>query len=273
MNAPTAPPYHTTPKTQNTSSAKTVESSTPLRIDDFIKQRLKEARSENGSGIIESATRVEALGFANSANVRYSEFLKLFQNSTQLTDHYQKDYPTSLFLPWAAFHALLKAMDLWVDLPQNYLGAVPSEQIPWMEIFELHGGDAAGNGDVEGMLPTIGEEGHKAFRHFARETDNPGMDWGFEEYARVRSRYLDTFRVFWKEAKESFFVVAPKEAFSTKFDWLARFKTLYTKIETEDKIPPNDPLVVRFCRGGVLVVAAWGDEAAFLNQAVRELSL
>lgn len=35
----------------------------------------------------------------------------------------------------------------------------------------------------------------------------------------------------------------------------------------------NDPLVIRFCFGGALVVAAWGDEAAALNEITRELKL
>lgn len=36
----------------------------------------------------------------------------------------------------------------------------------------------------------------------------------------------------------------------------------------------NDlPLVIRFCFGGALVVAAWGDEAAELNEITKALKL
>jgi hypothetical protein len=36
------------------------------------------------------------------------------------------------------------------------------------------------------------------------------------------------------------------------------------------KQAPDDPLVIKMCRGGCLVVAAWGDEAAYLNKAIRD---
>ena len=40
-----------------------------------------------------------------------------------------------------------------------------------------------------------------------------------------------------------------------------------------DLAGPPDPLVIRFCHGGALVVAAWGDEAAALNEITQELKL
>lgn len=43
--------------------------------------------------------------------------------------------------------------------------------------------------------------------------------------------------------------------------------------ETAPTVAPDDPLVIRFCNQGALIVAAWGDEAAFLNKAVQELKL
>jgi hypothetical protein len=53
----------------------------------------------------------------------------------------------------------------------------------------------------------------------------------------------------------------------------ARVRELATEIETAQKVPPNDPLVVRFVNGGALVVAAWGDEAAELNDRVKALKI
>jgi len=244
-----------------------------MKLLPHIKQKLNEARSENGSGIIECATRVEALGFVSSANVRYSEFLKLFQNSTRHTEYYQEKYPSSLFLNWKAFHALLKAMDLWVDLPVNYLGAVPSEQLPWMEIFELKESDLIKPIDVFELLPSVRSDikdlvlsAVSVCDSSIRKTENyyGAFDRGYNAFV------AEKIMPYWKQALESFFVIAPKEAFSTVVDWIGGFTRLLNDRETIAKIPPNYPLVVRFCHGGALVVAAWGDEAAFLNQAAQD---
>jgi hypothetical protein len=259
MNAHTAPQSHTTQKTNIIDIAPTATTSTAIRIDSFIKQKLTEARSGVGSGIIEDATRAKQLGFASSANVRYSEFLELFRSSTPLTRHYANAYPSSLYLSWEAFHALLKAMNLWVDLPAHYLGAVPGEQLPWMEVFELAREDEITWQDFAGLIPGLPKASRDVFLDligapvYSRET----FPWELSK----------RMRAYWTEAARSFFVVAPQEAFSTSEDWLKRFRSAVAEAQHLIKIPPDDPLVVRFCRGGVLVVAAWGDEAAFLNQA------
>lgn len=261
MNAHIAPPDPSTRRTSAIDTATAVSSGTTQRIDDFIKRKLSEAVSDDGSGIIDSSARAAQLGFVNAANVRYSAFLEAFRSSPQLTETYRESHPNCLFLPWPAFHAVIKALDLWVDLPEHYMGAVPPEQLPWLEIFEIGEHDLVSQcrQDIEGLMP--------------------GCD-GMRIESLLRSRIpfqtgsaKDKLDGFWREARDSFFVVAPPEAFRTEEDWLARFRKLAAQVSTALTVAPDDPLVIRFCFGGALVVAAWGDEAAALNEITKELKL
>ena len=277
MNAPIAPPDHGTLKTSATATVTTASSGTPQRIDDFIKHKLSVAGSAAGSGIIDSSARAAQLGFVNAANVRYSKYLEAFRSSPQLTETYREKYPNSLFLPWKALHAVIKVLDLWVDLPEHYTSAVPSEQLPWMEIFELDPVDIIRPEEVGDMLPDVRREWVSMVEGALR----PYSSYDWSDYQPSKSALNDShlhrekaaLLVVWEQARSSFFVVAPPEAFSTTEDWLERFRRLIVNPLHSVKIPPNDPLVIRFCRGGALVVAAWGDEAAELNEITKALKL
>lgn len=282
--ANTAQQSPTTPRTENTATAATAGSGMAQRIDDFIKRKLNEANSDNGSGISDSAARAARLGFANAANVRYSAFLEAFRSSPHLTSTYSERYPNSLFLPWPALHAVIKALDLWVDLPEHYMGAVPPEQLPWMEIFELEKDDGIRRADVSGLLDTADASSVALVQQVLDLEEDPvglysGVAAGLlSEAARAVARDRASFfnrmiRGRWAEAQDSFFVVAPKEAFRSKVDWLTRFRRLLQDALTEPKVTPDDPLVIRFCHGGCLVVAAWGDEGAAINELTRSLGI
>lgn len=266
MNAPIAPHGATTHSTNITDIVPTAVSATQTRIDLFLKQQLHAARSDAGYGVAESAAQLERLGFTQSANVRYSEFLAAFRNSTDLDTKYKEKYPSSIFVNWKAFHLLLKVMDLCVDLPRHYRGAVPPEQIPWMEIFDFDKGDEPQCLDFLDMLEIDRHTDHAQKISSIFEDEYPVFH-SVPHHLRFKAQQ------FKQEAQNSFFVVAPPEAFETKIDWLGRLRRLVTDIELTINPPPPDPLVVRFCHGGVIVVAAWGDEANVINQAAIDLQL
>lgn len=280
----TAPPSRTTPTTASTATAATAASTTVQRIDDFIKSKLRAAHAAEGSGVFDSAARAARLGFGNAANVRYSRFLEAFRSSPQLTKTYQDRYPNSLFLPWPALHAVIGALDLWVELPEFYMGAVPPEQLPWMEIFELETDDHIAPEDLDGMLPGVDARASKMVRYAIRQQfhgvsspfSSPMSEWSSNEAQRMviqAGRIARSVHDLWGPARESFFVVAPPEAFSTSEDFLSRMRRMIPDVAIADTVAPDDPLVIRFCRGGALVVAAWGDEARALNDITKELKL
>jgi hypothetical protein len=282
MNAPIAQPDPSTRKTSAIDTVTTASSTTPQRIDDFIKRKLSEANSADGSGIIDSSNRAAQFGFVNAANVRYSRFLEAFRSSPQLTEMYREKYPNSLFLPWKALHAVLKSLELSLDLPEFYRGAVPSEQLPWMEIFELDPADATRHWEVHEIMPQVSNDARRrlemVIKQFHDFDPNMVRSWGMGAHASQTEivqmgRMAAPAKAYWDELQTSFFVVAPPAAFSTVDDWLKRFSELARRAHEQMTNPPPDPLVIRFCHGGALVVAAWGNEAAALNEITKELKL
>ena len=59
-----------------------------------------------------------------------------------------------------------------------------------------------------------------------------------------------------KQFAESWFVVAPPEDFNSTEDFFTRFQKMSKEAVQRMTTPPDDPLVIRFVRGGRLVVAA-----------------
>lgn len=290
MNALTAPPSATTPKTSATATAAGATSPTPLRIDTFIKQHLNAARSGDSSGLSATAAQARAHGFTSSANSRYAEFLAAFRAAPDQAAYYEENYPSCCFLPWAALHSVTQSLDLWVDLPQHYTGAIPPEQLPWLDMFSMQPSDLPSLPEIADFVYPASSPhlvGCRAWLDSKRGVFNPARDH-FDRvtmdemrYAEHRDLFLAHTRdhkstslgAFIKEFGTSLFVAAPKDAFNTDQDWRERFHLLVQNTPVNDRTPPDDPIVFRCVKGGVLVIAAWGDEAAELNKLVASLKL
>jgi hypothetical protein len=299
MNALIAEPSPITTPTLSTVSAVGANSTTPIRIDDFIKEKLKESKHAKSYGIIASAPALRKHGFTASASLRYASFLEAFRSAPDLVEYYAEHYPSCFFLPWKALHATVRSLKLWIDLPEHYTGAVPEAQLPWLDLFSMREEDAAGWSDITTLIPF--ESWDKSKQVFFESTirQRPDFESGFVESTldqdfRMAMMYSsrDAEKQYLERAKShegkklekaiteqtkkfqsSFFVVAPPEAFNSTEDFPTRFEKLVDKAHLRETTPPNDPLVIRFVRGGCLVVAAWGDEAAELNQMAKELNL
>jgi len=282
--------------TGNTAIATGVSSPAVLRIDSFLKQCTAAASSDVYSSAKHSAQAVARHGFVNSANSRFAAFLAAFQEQPDLTAKYAEDYPACSFLNWKAFHALRRVLNLWCDTPENYAGGVPDDQVPWMDIFELGVQDHCGKRDIVELLEWNADQSSRflswpivdhllqgvprevqAGHRFEDEFEIRPTEWevrGAKELVNTRGAVL---RQYGKQLTQGFFVLAPKEAFLTSAggegDWIERFRHFVEDQKTAPTKTPEDPLVIRFCRGGALVVAAWGDEAKVLNEAVNNLGL
>jgi hypothetical protein len=250
----------------------------PKRIDTFIKQKFQEANSAEGLQLAETAARTAALGFSSAANTRYAQYLQAFRSAPALTAKYKEKYPNSVFLPWPAFHQVKKSLQLWLDLPQHYTGAVPPEQLPWMEIFQLDPDDRMCPEDARKLAGEY--ENFGLYLEAAAISDDPDETM----FMRVRDLQMamrlmqrntamaNAVMRAWRTASEQLFILAPGDAFNTQEDWLERSRK---DIEAKALIKqaPDDPLAIHFCHGGALVVAAWGEEAAALNNITRELGI
>ena len=282
-NAPSAELNPTTLKTGNTTTAPGATFGGHPTISSYIAEQLKEAASDAASSAITTAETLSGLGFTASANIRYARFLEAYRSQTDLAEHYATQYPNCVFLPWKALHETLNALNLWVELPEHYLGAVPSGQLPYIEMFELEAKDTPGPDD---WVPALGcgEHGRPDYRLTPIKVFIGDAILGKEDALEDRSPIQRLRKTLHEDAGRavvdqlrwdfctSLFVVAPPEAFKTEKDWLTRAFEITDKATEERKLPPNDPLVIRMVRGGCLVVAAWGDEAAHINEFVKQIS-
>lgn len=268
-NAPTAEPEAITQKTVATDTADGAVFGTHPTIKSFIDGQFAKLRSEDFSGIKRTAESAARHGFSKCANLRYAEFLEAFRENPRLASHYAARYPNCVFLPWKAFHLVRRTLDLWCDLPEHYCGAVPDEQMPWLDIFSLSPGDRVCRFDDYDPDPdAVWSEDMMDLLEYPHERRSM-LRFGLER-STISSRHK--IQPFLKQFMDSYFVVAPADAFDTKEDWIERFRRLIEDAYRPPN-PPDDPLVIRFCKGGCLIVAAWGDEAQEINNLVKKLNL
>lgn len=292
MNALIAPQYPTIPTTVSTATAAGATSAIPLRIDTFIKSKLEEAHSGNFSGLKSSAEAARSHGFTASANSRYVDFLEAMSAAPDQVSYYAEKYPACFFLPWKALNATLTALNLWCDLPKHYTGAIPAGQLPYLDIFSLDSNDTVTH--VE-MLQIINNGGlnvtfwrellNQAANSTIRTSSPHDQDWLFrssitreeigakELFKSIQSEKRKVLIEAVKDFQNSWFVIAPPDAFNVSEDWRSRTRKLLIESEPKKQPPPNDPLVVRFVHNGCLVVAAWGEEASELNSLVSNINI
>ena len=120
--------------------------------------------------------------------------------------------------------------------------------------------------------------------HTYQDSTDLDMQYGLREVLvrrfrneKVLEEFITTVNDIYKnDFANNYYVVAPPTAFNSEQSWANRsLGKIVTKVV--DKIiettPPPDPLVIKPCNEGVLVVAAWGDEASTLNKLVAELNI
>lgn len=278
MNVSTATQNLGTLTMQPTATASGADSLTPKRIDAVIKSLFDKASSGDFLNVKSSAEQARRHGFTSCANSRLSDFLAEFQD-TPLRTHYATAYPQCVFLTHAGLRGLMRSLNLWCDLPNHYVGAIPPEQLPWLDVFSLESSDAARMVEI-GKLCELSQMAEMYLENLDFK-DDP-FSFGprsYDDYRRVQhimayDRNLQTrFHSMAKEFQNSFFVVAPPEAFNSTEDFFTRFQKAAADASLRSTIAPDDPLVIRFVKGGCLVVAAWGEEAALLNAAAREVGV
>lgn len=262
-------------------------------IESFIQRHLSASRAEAFTSQKEAADNAKRHGFTACANVRYTDAMSAFKARPELRTVYEECYPASIFLPWEAFHFIRKGMKLNCDLPRFYAGAVPPEQLPWMDAFEFreeHNPKAddfirlmEARSDMESRIKSaisgsVEKPSRREFEAVTRAKSEADIMAFYQmEMSRVmgisgiiRDNPLDDVIKFaFKQMSSGFFVMAPMEAFTTQSDFIDRTIKGITAI-MRTTVAPNDPLVIRFCKGGCLTVCAWGDEGEEINRLARE---
>ena len=255
-------------------------------IESFIRKYSDKAGLEGFSDVKSTAARASSLGFTSAANSRLAQFWEDFQPTPAHAARYADAYPACFFLPWKGLHRTLNTLDLWFEPAAYYAGAIPGEQLPWLEVFEMQREDLPTPDDLVDLLNPGVLTGER-YRLTARLVGAAAEEFLFDDPSIAR-RYTYFTRGSWpdvprrqtvrnhvREFMSQFFVVAPRAAFTTaahRKDWIVRARTDVQALEART-VAPDDPLVVRAVRGGVLVVAAWGDEATELNAVASQLKV
>lgn len=263
MNVSTVEQSAIIQKTLSTDGASGASSVIQMRIDKHIEAIFAEASSENFLKMKSSASQAIAHGFTSCANLRYVGLLEDCQDSP-LRSHYAEHYPQCCFLTWKTLRLILRGMRLWLELPQHYVGAIPPEQLPWLDVFSMRSEDVPIATELAELVSDDKIEIERLKILFDSSPFRPGA-------YRVDFSLFSTIRSFADQFQNSWFVVAPPDAFNSSEDFISRVRKMIRSAEAKVTIPSDDPLVIRFVKGGCLVVAAWGEEAATINAVVRKI--
>ena len=238
-------------------------------IEHYIQDKFKEANSTDFASLKSTERTLVRHGFSATANSKHVKFLEAFRSTPHLVEKYAAAYANCVFLNWDALLFTRRVLDLHLDLASNYTGAVPPEQAPWLDAFDMQPQDEVTASEllfelIEKQLdPRSPIKGYvEMVQHALMDLTLPSSD------AKVR-RFIAKLAPYHREARTQFFVLGPHESFNTVEDWWSRGERLVEHLKLVDQPPAADPLVLRFVRGGALVVAAWGDEAEWINRALE----
>lgn len=230
---------------------------------------LKEANeiiNQNGPSSIDKANRLKKLGFKNTIEVRQLESIKMTQDLANLIQYYQMNYPNNKFITEEQVVSICKKYNL-VCAPINaYSGFVPETKLKEVENFKIKNSD-----EKPSMIKilsawntgAIGDYSYRSrgARHIHNQlgldlipSDHPSLKFHGSNLFSVNGGYVEKIKVY--ESKE-LLICAPKKDMNLK--GLEKIGAIFTSF-TAITVP--DPVVLQPCKGGYLIVTAWGDEAS-----------
>lgn len=249
-------------------------------VDSAQHRLLEEAQSIiAGSNInFNKMDRLLALGFTSSSEVveNQEKHLALVSSKAQaeLISHYMQIYPFLKFLTEQELNRICEKYNLIHAPVKNYIKFVPEKNLK-----EIEGSQELQESDVfpaklmitelrsNPSSVTVGAKGrHHIFEKWATNYSfNQQMNTEQLKsfYLSLNIGGLDGVNVYaglstWGRIDMSgLFIAAPKSHLDLK-DLSQKTKHGFFHVE---KIEPKDPIVFRYCRGGIQVLTKWGEEA------------
>jgi hypothetical protein len=237
-------------------------------IDTSAERLLTEAKEIiNNLTLSDKADRLKSIGFINSETVKINEkkskLLVSNKEQANLIKYYQSTYPFLLFLTENELDRICKKYGLVYAPVSRYLKDVPDKNIKEIEnAAPLKSNDSANNvfllkysGDFKS---DITKEQMKLYRngiYVYREVFN--LSGEFESMTGL-SLHSSTWSGWDKISIDhnGLFIAAPKSHFNLK--GLKKTSKFSFNLVTIQK----DPIVFRYCRGGIQVLTKWGLEAS-----------
>jgi hypothetical protein len=190
----------------------------------------------------EKAKRLKALGFTSS-----SECVEI-PGKDELPVYYREKYPFLKFITEEQLESICEKYGLIYAMSWLYIGEIPEKNLREIENAQpLDSGDRF-EWSIQ-LMDACEEEAAKSSGY----TDSPNIH-------RIA---CELFRMRVKSRADNLWVAANKELFDLK-----RMENIPDTHGSEVK----DPIVFRYCRGGILIISKWGDEANDTELIVPELN-
>jgi hypothetical protein len=234
---------------------------------------LKELNLETESSITQRANRLRSLGFTKSAPVTWVNNSPLIKTRKQaeLIQYYKQNYPFQKFLTEDELDKICKKYNLIHAPVSNYIKDVPEKNINEIESVSelksvdfakddvwtkiLYGNDVLGISNIKAALlglPTRIDNFEES--HFLY-IDN----YLRSNYPSVSNRaYICRGGEINKISKQGLFICAPK----SHFNLTGLSKTSTFSFKSIIIAEPKDPIVFRYCRGGIQILSKWGLESS-----------
>lgn len=208
-----------------------------------------------GAHTIEKAGRLQRAGFTSAHEVMKLAAVKVTRELAELVQYYQQRYPLNKFITEEQVKKICGKYNLVAAPVSRYTGFVPETKLKQIEFFELHSQDTA---------PTFITNPVFAYPHSdakkikdIKQRYPKGIYPVQESYGEVR--FIEGVRLdsYQKADNQSMLICAPAKDMDLK--GLKKIGAILMSTITV-KVP--DPVVLQPCKGGFLILAAWGDEAS-----------
>lgn len=200
---------------------------------------------------IEKAKRLKSLGFVNSVDVQEWEKVKVTDYIAKTINEYNMIYPNNKFITEEQVELICKKYNLMCAPISFYKGFVPESKVSDIERFmihRVHRRDLACK-NIKFMYEYTQQEEKSALKKKYKDGIYPVPVNSYIEDIRIESYDLID--------NQSMMICAPKKDFNLK--WYQKMTRFFQSVK---RVEIPDPVVLQPCKGGYLIVTAWGDEAS-----------
>lgn len=230
------------------------------------------------------AERLKKVGFTNTPTSKNADALKqerikaqekivTTQAQADLITYYKRTYPFLKFLTEEELDKICEKYNLIYAPVGHYKEEVPEKNLVEIEAAKpLHSSDSAKNTllfEIERFFMDVPSEIRKALKgkfqyEGATYLDGKPSQKGMLDFARKKGYEGDFSDYIYRELKveeinkQGLFICAPGSHFDLK-NLSLKDKFGYMKVT---KVEYKDPIVFRYCKGGIQVITKWGLEAS-----------
>lgn len=197
----------------------------------------------------DKASRLSKLGFSSNKDVlRIKEEKKKESLSKELMEtvlYYKKTYPDYKFITEDMVTKICKKYGLVCGDVSQYIGFVPEKNLQEIESFS-----------------GLKDEDYLYFSHCVGWGGSMKLNWDYKDYKNQQERLnkkSDNHLYFVPTSEKIQKNTTLKICAPLKDMELKENQRVNSKMQIETHIP--DPVVLHPCRGGYLVLTAWGDES------------